>query len=199
MRIRASRTLAACFAAAAMIVSGAARANLVKNGGFETGTFENWTEFGNTSWNGVDMLAPYDGTNGAYFGPVTPEGQIDSGGISQTLSTIDGATYQVSFWLQNEADPNGDSISNSFEFKWGGAVVEAMTDAFAFDYKQYTYSLTATSGSTDMRFTFGHVVAFWDLDSVSVEAVRATVPEPGSLALVSLAGLLAVLPRRRRS
>lgn len=184
-----NRSLAACVTAAALVMGGAANAALVSNGDFETGDFTGWTQFGNGLFSGVDNTAPQAGNFGAYFGPSS------DGGIFQTLGTSAGHVYSVKFWLKNEADPNGTTSSNSFQFNWnGGAVEVALVDASAFAYTEYTVSnLVASSAATDLRFTFAHGPAFWDLDSVSV-----TVPEPGSLALVGLAGLLAGLVSRRR-
>jgi len=171
-----------------MLLSAASQANIVANGGFETGDFTGWTQFGDTSFSGVDTLAPASGTYAAYFGSTT-----STGGIFQTLATDPGKTYVVTFWLQAEADPAGLSVPNSFEFDWGGAARLTLTDVAAFPYKSYSFLLLATSATTDLRFTFTHIPAFWDLDSVS-----AAIPEPGSMALVVLAAALAAAFSRRR-
>lgn len=190
MHFRKNRSLVTWLTAATLVMSGAAEATLVSNGGFETGDFTGWTQFGDTSFSGVDGTTPHDGLFAAYFGPVAA-----TGGIFQTLATTAGFHYNVSFWLKNEADPSGVSIPNSFEFNWdGGAAEVAQVNLSSFGYTEYTVNnLIAGSASTDLRFSFSHGPAFWDLDSVSV-----AVPEPGSLALVGLAGLLASRVSRRR-
>ena len=190
MHVRKNQSLAAWLTATTLVMSGATHASLVSNGGFETSDFTGWTQFGDTSFSGVDGAMPQAGVFAAYFGPPSA-----SGGIFQTLATTSGFHYNVSFWLKNEADPFGSVTPNSFEFNWdGGAAEVAQVNQPSFGYTEYSVSnLIASSAATDLRFTFFHGPAFWDLDSVS-----ATVPEPGSLALVGLAGLLASLVSRRR-
>lgn len=188
MVIWKSRPLAAVVAATALCFGGAAQADLVTNGGFETGDLSGWAVSSPDPNVGVDGQNPHSGTFGAFFGP------FDLVGISQTLSTIAGRTYHVEFWLQNEQDPFGIASPNSFEFNWNGGVAElSLTDQAAFGYTKYEFFLDATAASTDISFTFTHIPAFWDLDDVS-----ANIPEPGSLALVGLAGAAAFFARRRR-
>jgi hypothetical protein len=188
MHDRVSRALAGCLTAAAMLAATAAHADIVVNGGFETGDFTGWTQFGDTTFSGVDTLAPQSGSYGAYFGPFSP------GGIVQTLATDVSSHYIVEFWLQNEADGFGQATPNSFELDWGGSPAFSITDAPATGYTHYSFSLVATSALTDLAFSFQDSPAFWDLDNVTVTLVS----EPGSLALAGLAGALAALQGRRR-
>jgi hypothetical protein len=189
MRNRISHWVAGGLAVAALFAATAVHADIV-NGGFETGDFTGWTQFGNTEFTSVDNQSPHSGTYGAYFGPTTVGGGV--GGISQVVTTTPGNVYHVFFWLQNEADVLGATSPNSFQFSWGGAPAMTLTDAAAFGYTEYAFDLLATTASTELKFTFGHDPALWDLDDV-------TIPEPGTLALVGLAGgLAAMLGRRRR-
>jgi len=186
MHVRISHLLAGWLATVALIASVAAHANIVTNGGFETGNLAGWTQFGDTSFTGVDNQSPQSGVFAAFAGPSAP------GGIFQTLATTPGRSYTVDFWLMNEADVLGQVTPNAFAFSWGGAPKLTLTNAAASGYTHYSFILLATSASTDLRFTFQHGPAFWDLDTVS-----AVVPEPGTLALVALAGLAALARRRR--
>ena len=72
----------------------------VNNGGFETGDFTDWTQFGDTTFNGVcsagtcpDGETPFAGNFSAFFGPVG-----DTGGIYQDITTVPGQIH-VSFQL----------------------------------------------------------------------------------------------------
>jgi len=190
MQVRASRTLTACLGTALLFAGMAAHADIVANGGFETGDFTGWTQFGDTTFSGVDTFAPHSGTYAAFFGPVAAQG-----GISQTLTTQPGHFYSISFWLMTEGDANGNATPNSFAFNWNGGPAElTLVNNPVSAYTHYTFSLPATAATTDLRFTFQDVPAFFDLDDVS-----AAVPEPGSMALAGLgAALLAAFKRRRR-
>ena len=187
MHFQCCKSFTGFLGAAALLVTGMAHANFVANGDFETGDFSAWTQFGNTAFSGVDGSAPQAGNFAAYFG------NTSQGGILQQLATTAGVTYHVSFWLQNEVDVQGVAAPNTFEFNWdGGAAELSLTDSGPFGYRLYDFDLMATTASTALRFTFTHSPAFWDLDSVQA------VPEPGALALVSLAGLLGIVASRRR-
>lgn len=167
----------------ALLAASAVHAGPIVNGGFETGDFTGWTQFGDDSFTGVGTGVQHSGTHGAFFGAFSP------GGISQTLSTVAGLTYEVSFWLMN-ADAG---TPNLFEFNWdGGAVELSLNDAPATGYQPYTFSLTASGTATELRFTSSHATAFYYLDDVTVSTPAVTtVPEPGSLMLAgaALAGL----------
>jgi hypothetical protein len=186
MLFRMTKPLACSVLAAALSATGAARADLVTNGGFETGDFSGWTTVLDPQFDAVDTGAPQAGTYAAYFGGAKSS-------ISQTLATVAGATYKVSFWLMLEVDANGVSSPNAFEVDFGSAVGPTFTDAADFGYTQFEFFTTATSASTDLTFKFSQGPAFWDLDSIQV-----SVPEPGSLALLAAAGLGGLAATRRR-
>ena len=188
MESRVAKTAAACAVlVAALSASTAARANLVANGDFETGDFTGWT----TSvgfFDGVDTGAPQAGTYAAFFGN---PGGIST--ISQTLTTLPGNFYNITFWVMVEADVTGNSVPNSFEFDWDGAPVTSFANAGPSGYTEYQFKLAASTASTLLQFSFSDTPAFIDFDSVDVTAI----PEPTSLALAlgALGGMVAV--RRR--
>jgi hypothetical protein len=80
----------------------------------------------------------------------------------------------------------------------GGTTLLDSHDTPNFDYREFTFTFTATSAATDLRFGFLEPPAFFYLDDVSV---NEAIPEPGSIALVSmgLIGLAGYGWHRRRN
>ena len=161
--------------------------SLVQNGGFDTGDFSGWTQFGDTTFSGVCSVStcpggfsPYAGTYSAYFGPVG-----DTGGISQDISTVPGTMYTLTFFLAN---PVG-GTPNYFEVDFGvgtTAVAFHLTDSPAFGWTPYSFVYTASGPSTPLVFTFRNDAAYWFLDDGAVTTPSqppGSTPEPGTLAL----------------
>jgi hypothetical protein len=103
--------------------------------------------------------------------------------ISQSIPTLPGSTYTVTFWLAN------DENSDIFNAMFGTTNLLSLFDAPPFAYTEFSQNVTVTSGSTLLLFSGAAPVDTLFLDDVSV--VPAAVPEPATLALigVALAGL----------
>jgi Carbohydrate binding domain/PEP-CTERM motif len=186
-----NRFFLSCAAAAASVCIAvpASAAELVTNGGFETGDFTGWTQSGNTGATLVTSNSAYvhSGTYGAALGPVGSQGTL-----SQLLNTVSGETYNISFWLRNDG-----GIPNSFDAFFGTQQLLATAAQGTSAFYNFTYTATGSS-PTELRFDFQQNPAFWGLDDVSVQGVMGAVPEPATWAMMLLgfAGIGFAMRRR---
>jgi PEP-CTERM motif len=172
-------------------VCGTVSGNLVTNCGFETGTLAGWTQSGNTGFTGVETGMPHSGVNDAFFGPV---GSL--GFITQNLATTAGGSYNLSFWLQSDAN----STPNEWLVRFNGVTLLDVVNAPGFGYTLFTFNgLVATGASTALQFGFRNDPGFFRLDDIVVVPAGSAVPEPMTLVLLGtgLAGVAAKLRRRK--
>lgn len=184
-----SKFVVSLFAAALLCLASTAPAQLVTNGGFETGDFTGWTVSDpGDIFTGVTAGAERSGNFGAFFGTI---GSINF--LSQNLMTIAGGTYSLTYWLSNLSS----NPTSHFEASWNGSIIAAsvLDNSAEFDYTQFTFpGLLATGALTEIRFGFRHDPSFFLFDDVSV------VPEAFSTFWLGLpvAGLFAFARLRRR-
>jgi hypothetical protein len=197
------------------VLSGAAHADLVANGGFETETLSgvlpvlpipSWTATGTGI--AVDTAFPNTGTYDAGFS----SGSADPspGTLSQAIATTPGGSYALSFALLDQAGFSGDSFTVAF-----GAFTAVVTgdnaaapgDLPSF-YTAESFTIPAvdiTAGSTALSFTGLHapgIASVWSLDDISLVSLGPVpVPEPRSAAMFAtlLAAGLALGGSRRTS
>lgn len=184
-------------ASALMCSMAAQAATTVVNGGFESGDFNGWSLTGDADYNVVASDLPHLGNNSAFFG------QTDTAAtLTQTLDTVIGQKYTVSFWLSNlggGADNLG--TANSFAMLIDGATVISVQDKTATNYTLFEQVFTANTSLTSLAFRFQHDEAFWLLDDVAIKDVAPipTVPEPSSILMLMLGlGALALRVLRLR-
>jgi hypothetical protein len=170
--------LAVFAAGTTMIFATSANASLVSNGGFETGDFTDWTLSGNLGTSGVALWVEHSGNYGAYFGAAGSQTFL-----TQTLATTAGASYDLSFWLENDG-----GSANLFTVNWNGNVIDTLANANTFGWTTFSLKVTATSASTPLVFGFQQDTTYLHFDDVSVEQVAA--PEVSTC----LAGVLMLLP-----
>jgi hypothetical protein len=182
-----------------------AQANLVQNGGFETGDFTDWTLGASSSFACVGSTVacvgafgldndpgPHSGNYAAYLG-----GSGGTGGgddlLSQSITTTAGQGYYLTFYL---AAPTfqGQGVPNSFAVEWDGNIVDTLTNLTNTGYDEFTFWVRG-SGSDLLGFDSDNLNSAFVLDDVSM----TSAPEPAALGLL-LVGMTAVgvAARRRR-
>jgi hypothetical protein len=217
----------AATAVAAVGAATGAQANLLTNGSFELGTFAGngsngeslvagstaitgWTTFGHEiAWiqdpNGYGLAAD-DGN--AFLDLTGLSDQQPFGGIGQTIGTVTGATYTVTFALggSNYYNPGvasvdvgvGDNLTHNF--------VNSDRSS-ASTWAQESFTFVAAGTSTDVSFTGDVANEYIGLDNASVVCTSGCVasgaPEPATWAmmLVGFGGIggMARVARRKRA
>ncbi len=137
---------------------------LVADGGFETGDFGPWNFVGDTNSSFVGDAADYplyvhSGNYAALFGQ---GGSLAR--VSQTISTLTGQIYLLSFWLAN---PVG-GTPNEAQVLWNGNLIFDQKNSLAFDLTNVQMTVAATSASSVLAFGFRNDPDFFGLDDVNL-------------------------------
>jgi len=140
---------------------------LVQNGGFEAGTFTNWTQSGNTTYTSVASNSGFvhSGTYGAALGP-----SVSLGYLSQTLPTFAGQNYLLSLWLDNPTNSYG-ATPNQFLVQWNGTAIFNQTNMPFATWTNLQFIVTATGSSTVLQFGFENTPYYLGLDDISVTPI----------------------------
>jgi hypothetical protein len=164
-------------------------ANIVADPGFESGMPNSYTGDMGDGWivtAGTGAICNNDHSGCGNVGVSRAGAQMafldwsDSfNTIAQTLSTVIGQTYTISYWVS-------DFHPNFLEVAFGGSTLLDGTAPTSGDYVEYSFDATATSTSTVLAFSGQRTVGGGTLlDDVSVTA--SAVPEPSTWLLTSVA------------
>ncbi len=179
MKTRICIVCAATLATAAGLAQGQ-----VTNGNFETGNFSGWTQFGDTSYTGVQAGTVHSGTWATEAGPT---GAI--GGIQQVLSATPGQQMLIEFWYQALGD------ENSFTASVGGQVlVSFINDTAHTSWTHFSYGIAAPTANPILKFEFFNPPSYDYLDDVTVVigALGACCLPDGSCIVQSAGGCASV-------
>jgi hypothetical protein len=118
--------------------------------------------------------------------------------VSQTLTDVSGATYNLSFWLSENT-----AGGQAYQVSWDGTLLLNQNDVSNPTYSEFSYNVTAT-GSDVLQFEGYSNTGYNYLDDVDVDFVSGpanSVPEPASLALFcsALAGVGFIRRRNRKA
>lgn len=173
--------------------------NLVVNGDFETG-IPPWTYTGfNDPFGANGAFNPGFGRNGG--GAVLYVQRATPGQIAQSISTVAGTTYTVSFWIAASA---GSTITPSL----GATSAPTITVAVTNTWTQHTVDIVAPTNGAALSFSVltNGTSTYERIDDVSVVAVPPPTPVPtlSEWAMILFATVLAggavlMIQRRRQA
>jgi hypothetical protein len=210
-------------AALLLLSSGAGHAgaaNIVVNGGFEAPivaasqgwdvypSIPGWSldasphdpPYGIEVWRGVNGWLPAEGMQNLELDADTipPTHVTGNIGVSQALATTAGQLYDISFAFS----PRPGVASNVLEFYWDGSLIDTLTaDGSSLGQTSWTYHqylLAATGGSTLIAFKAAGVDDSFGTLLDDVQVTPSAVPEPSSLALAGVCGLVGGIYRWKR-
>jgi hypothetical protein len=182
--------VAACWLAPAVV-----NAEIVENGGFETGSFFPWLvppfippQQPNPQYFVVGGIAGVGGGHTSDRYAVMSSTQLRF--INQLLPTEAGQDYELSFWLRRPSN-----FPSQFTVRWEGMTVFSQNGVLpdSTNWHQFTVPLHATFNGSLLEFGQATFPLEFHMDDVSVVAV----PEPGAAAVFVLGGVVAARRRRR--
>ncbi len=178
--------------------------NLVVNGGFElpdipTGSYDILTSIPGweTSYGfSVEIRDDYGNFGTAYEGGQFLElDGYEPSNIMQDIDTVAGSLYRVSFAYAGRERDGRYTGYNEIDVYWDGQLLEELRTITEQEWELREYYVLATGASATLMFNdVGEPTTYGgNLDAVSVELV----PEPGTLLLFGLGGLMLRLKKGR--
>jgi hypothetical protein len=139
---------------------------LVQNGGFETGNFQDWTLTGSSFAAVSKYVGVHSGTYGAALSTSGAPGYL-----SQTVPTSAGQMYSVSVWLNN---PDG-VTPNGFSLSWGGSTLCQYANLPVMGWTNLQFVVPAAGSATVLQIEFQDDSGYLGLDDISVTPAPPTI------------------------
>lgn len=175
------------------VAAGAASANLVANGGFESGDFTGWLTNAGDPFTSLSIInQPHTGTYAALFGSFGESEGVDGNYIGQNVGgVVSGATYAIELWVYNNG-VGGDSLT----IHWDGNVLYDESPV-SLPLEEWSFLSFTAQAIVEGDFAFLLISGFDNKASFLIDDVSVTlVPAPGAAALLGMGALVA--SRRRR-
>jgi hypothetical protein len=218
--MRAIRLAMAC-AALLALTGTSTEANLILNGSFETPTVPagSFTDFAGgsssiTNWTvqGTDVAIvsgsfsqsgiTFEAQDGIQWLDLTGNGgNSKANGVSQNVATVMGQAYNLSFYVGSATD---DSLffASTVDLSINSGARVSFTNPTAstsmLNWELFSVQFTATSASTNITFFNGDAANNNNCALDNVILTPSTVPEPGSFALCTIAGVIGLAVARIR-
>jgi hypothetical protein len=194
------RFLVGVVALVLVVGAGRANANLITNGDFESTFLDQNNHVLPTDWTSGNLNLAF-----SHIQTPPPGGFADPDGgqnamslsnlsfngfatIQETINTVNGTTYNLSYWFYSTAFPTRDNPAE-FQVLWNGVVMDDLVNPQqSSGWVNRSLQLTGTGHDT-LEFAGFNNPGFNFLDDVNLDGPSAAVvPEPGSLTLFGLLG-----------
>src|SRR5260370_1024575 len=190
------------FGACLVNMQSTARANLITDPGFETAVNTTFTGAIGDGWNALQgTIAILNNSqsfgaahSGVQFADLDYAGAVNQ--LSQTLATVAGQAYTISFWLSDDVGGNPFSVSFGVTSLFSGNTPALGSG----NYEFLTFDTVASGSSTDLTFTSQYTFKGGGVGAAisDVSLTPTGVPAPATWTMVlAAAGLLALASVRR--
>ena len=137
------------------------------NGGFETGDLTGWGSDQEGAAVTSDPRYVHSGIYGLRLGTVGSLGHL-----TQTLPTISGSNYLISFWLNNTTGAN----PNEFKVMWNHSLLYHAINMPTLAWTNIQLTVAASTSNDTLQLAFRQDPQYLGLDDVSVTTIAPAAP-----------------------